>query len=225
MAHEKIGAVIAAAGRGERMRGGDKLFAEIGGRPLIAGTLDAFQRCDAVGDIVLVLSRENMDRGKRLAEGGFWPKLKVICEGGARRQDSVREGLRRLPECQWVIIHDGARPLVTPELIWRGIAEARLTGAAVAAVPVKDTIKRTSPDGMVLDTPARDGLWAVQTPQVFRYDLIVRAHETITEDVTDDASMVERLGIRVKVFTGDYRNIKITTPEDLELVEWLLERR
>lgn len=225
MAHERIGAVIAAAGKGKRMRGADKLFTEIGGKPLIARTLEAFHRCDAVGEIILVLSGENLDRGREMALASHWPKLKAVCEGGARRQDSVREGLRHLSECRWVIIHDGARPLVTPELIRKGIEEAHETGAAIAAVPVKDTIKRASSEGIVLDTPARDGLWAVQTPQVFRYDLIMQAHEMITEDVTDDAAMVERIGGTVKVYPGDYRNIKVTTPEDLVLIEWLLQKR
>ena len=225
MAHERIGAVITAAGKGKRMRGVDKLFTEISGRPLIARTMDAFHRCDAVTEIVLVLSRENIDRGRKLALAGCWPKLKTICEGRARRQDSVREGLKQLSECQWVIIHDGARPLVTPEVIQRGIAEANMTGAAIAAVPVQNTIKRVSSEGIVLETLARDELWAVQTPQVFRYDLIMRAHKTITVDVTDDAAMVERLGNPVKVYPGDYRNIKVTTPDDLALVEWLLQEQ
>ncbi len=225
MASERIGAVITAAGRGERMRGGDKLFVEIGGRALLARTVDTFERCEAISEIVLVLAEENLERGRELTRLNHWSKLKTICAGGQRRQDSVREGLRRLSDCQWAVIHDGARPLVTPELILRGVQKAHQTGAAIAAVPVKDTIKRVSPEGLVMDTPLRDGLWAVQTPQVFRFDLIMRAHETITEDVTDDAAMIERMGGRVSIYMGDYENIKVTTPEDLILVEMILQRR
>ncbi len=164
-------------------------------------------------------------RGQNLAGEHRWSKVSQCCLGGTRRQDSVKEGLRRLTDCRWVVIHDGARPLLDTNLIEKGLAEARENGAAIAAVPVKDTIKTASPDGFVQDTPQRDGLWAVQTPQVFRFDLISRAHEEIPEDVSDDAMMVEKLGHKVKLFMGSYENIKITTPEDLALAAIILRNK
>ncbi|MCL0080495.1 2-C-methyl-D-erythritol 4-phosphate cytidylyltransferase [Dehalococcoidia bacterium] len=218
----KVGAVIAAAGQGQRMSGVDKVFAELGGKPLLARVLDTFQECLVVDEIVLVLGEENLERGRGLVGSHRWPKVTAICPGGERRQDSVKNGLQRLRDCRWVVIHDGARPLVTSDLIERGLAEARESGAAVAAVPVKDTIKRVSRDGWVKETPERDSLWTVQTPQVFLFDLIFRAHQEITEDVSDDATMVERLGHRVKIYRGSYENIKVTTPEDLALAEVIL---
>ena len=124
-----------------------------------------------------------------------------------------------------MVIHDGARPFVTSDLIERGLMESRESGAAVAAVSVKDTIKRVSREGFVRETPERDTLWVVQTPQVFLFDLISKAHEEITEDVSDDATMVEKLGHRVKIYSGLYDNIKVTTPQDLALAEVILRRK
>ncbi|MCL0097330.1 2-C-methyl-D-erythritol 4-phosphate cytidylyltransferase [Dehalococcoidia bacterium] len=221
----KVGAVIAAAGQGQRMSGVDKVFAELGGKPLLARVLDTFQECLVVDEIVLVLGEENLERGRGLVGSHHWPKVTTTCPGGRRRQDSVKNGLQRLRDCRWVVIHDGARPLVTSDLIERGLAEARESGAAVAAVPVKDTIKRVSRDGWVKETPERDSLWTVQTPQVFLFDLIFQAHQEITEDVSDDATMVERLGHRVKIYRGSYENIKVTTTEDLALAEVILRRK
>jgi 2-C-methyl-D-erythritol 4-phosphate cytidylyltransferase/2-C-methyl-D-erythritol 2,4-cyclodiphosphate synthase len=207
------------------MGGVDKIFTELGGRPLLARVLDTFQKCPVVDEIVLMLGEENLERGRELVNIHPWPKVTAICPGGRRRQDSVKKGLQRLRDCRWVVIHDGARPLVAPDLIERGLSEVRESGAAVAAVPVKDTIKRVSPDGFVQETPERDALWAIQTPQVFLFDLIFRAHQEITEDVSDDATMVERLGHRVKIYKGSYENIKVTTPEDLALAEVILRRK
>jgi 2-C-methyl-D-erythritol 4-phosphate cytidylyltransferase/2-C-methyl-D-erythritol 2,4-cyclodiphosphate synthase len=222
---DKVGAVIAAAGQGQRMGGVDKVFAELGGVPLLARVLDTFQECPVVDEIVLVLAEENLERGWGLVGRHRWPKVTTICPGGRRRQDSVKNGLQTLRDCRWVVIHDGARPLVASDLIERGLAEVRESGAAVAAVPVKDTIKMISPDGFVQETPERDTLWTIQTPQVFLFDLIFRAHQEITEDVSDDAMMVERLGHRVRIYRGSYENIKVTTPEDLALAEVILRRK
>jgi 2-C-methyl-D-erythritol 4-phosphate cytidylyltransferase len=147
----------------------------------------------------------------------------VVVPGGARRQDSVRNGLDALGPCDWVAVHDAARPFATRDLLLRTLDAAQPTGAAVAAVPVKDTIKRVR-DGAVLQTLPRAELWAVQTPQVFRADLLARAHHA-TDDATDDAALVERLGIQVRVAQGAYDNIKITTPDDLALAAWLLDQR
>jgi len=235
---EAVGAIVVAAGSGSRMgpstgshpgespaatgRAADKLFAPLGGVPLLARTLQAFQDSPLVGRIVLVLSAANLERGRALAADAGIGKLTTACEGGPRRQDSVRLGLEALSPCDWVLVHDGARPLVTAELIERGLAAARETGAAVAAVPIADTVKQTGPEGTVERTLDRSRLRAAQTPQVFRYDLLLRAHREVTADVTDDAAMLEALGLPVKLFEGSPANIKVTTPEDLRLAQALL---
>ena len=218
---QKVGAIIAAAGKGERMGGTDKMFALLGGKPILARVIDVFNRCQSVGQIVVVVAKQNVVRCQQLVAEQGWPRVTEVCPGGERRQDSVAAGLSRLKDCQWVIIHDGARPLVTEELIQRGLAEARETGAAVAAVPVTDTIKVAGDDRIVRETPSRDTLWAVQTPQVFNFDIITEAYRQASSEVTDDASLVEQLGYKVKLYMGSYDNIKITTPDDLTLAEVL----
>ncbi|MFH1015911.1 MAG: 2-C-methyl-D-erythritol 4-phosphate cytidylyltransferase, partial [Chloroflexota bacterium] len=144
--------------------------------------------------------------------------------GGERRQDSVAAGLKLTGKCDWVVIHDGARPFVTIDLIERGLEAAKETGAAIAAVPVTDTIKEAGEDSIVRQTLPRQNLWAVQTPQVFRIDIITEAYRRARGDVTDDAMLVEQMGHKVKVFMGSYDNIKITTPEDLALAEVLVKK-
>jgi 2-C-methyl-D-erythritol 4-phosphate cytidylyltransferase len=153
-----------------------------------------------------------------------WSKVTDICVGGKRRQDSVAAGLSRLNNCYWVVIHDGARPLLTEDLIRQGLIEAEETGAAVAAVPVTDTIKIIRDDRLVQQTPPRQNLWAAQTPQVFRFDIINEAYHQVKSKVTDDASLVEQLGYQVKLYMGSYDNIKITTPDNLILAEALWQK-
>jgi 2-C-methyl-D-erythritol 4-phosphate cytidylyltransferase len=148
-----------------------------------------------------------------------------ICAGGKRRQDSVRQGLNELDDCDWIIIHDAARPFLTADLIDDGLEAVQTTGAAVAAVPIKDTVKLGGSDMMVSRTLNREELWAVQTPQIFRFDIIAEAHEQVKEDVTDDASMVEQLGRKVRLYMGSYNNIKITTLEDLALAELIAGKK
>jgi len=219
---ESVGAIVAAAGRSERMDGRDKLFTLVGGKPLLVHTISVFHRCRAVDRVVLVLSPENIERGRELvAEAGFG-KVAAICQGGERRQDSVRNGLEALASCQWVVVHDGARPLVTAELIERGLEAAKETGAAIAALPIRDTIKEVEPSGLIGRTISRARLWAAQTPQVFRYDILREAHQRVQGEATDDAALVEKLGYQVKVFEGSPLNIKVTTAVDLALVEALL---
>jgi len=218
-----VGAIIVAAGDSSRMAGADKLFAPLGGMPLLARALRAFQDSPLVERIVLVLSATNLERGRALAEDAGIGKLSAACAGGPRRQDSVRLGLEALGPCDWVLVHDGARPLVTAELIECGLAAARETGAAVPAVPIADTVKLAAADGTVERTLDRDRLWAAQTPQAFRYDLLLRAHREVTAEVTDDAAMLEAVGLPVRLFEGSAANIKVTTPEDLRLAEALLE--
>lgn len=207
------------------MEGVDKLFAEVAGRPLLAHAVAAFEECAGVGRIVLVLSKAKLERGRRLVKEQRFTKVAAVCSGGERRQDSVRLGLEALGECDLVAVHDGARPLATVELIERGIRAARETGAAAPAIPVVDTIKEGGEDGVVVRTLDRSRLWVVQTPQVFRYELLLRAHREITANVTDDAAMVEALRERVRLFEGDRRNVKVTVAEDLAVVEALLVSR
>ena len=222
---ERAGAVIAAGGSSRRMGGIDKIFVPVAGRPLLWHTLAAFQSCGRVDQVVVVLPEAGVQRGLGLvAEGGF-SKVTAVCAGGRRRQDSVSRGLAKLERCDWVVIHDGARPCVTAELVERGLEEARQTGAAIAAVPLTETVKVVDAAGRIEGTPPRESLWAAQTPQVFRFDLLAEAHRRINEDVTDDASMVEALGHRVRVYMGRYDNIKVTTPEDIALAETVLRTR
>ena len=219
---ERVGAVIVAAGRSERMGGVDKLFASLSGQPLLAHVLNVFQNCPRVDEIVLVLGETNLERGKNLLTERSYPKVTDVCLGGARRQDSVLEGLRRLESCSWVLLHDGARPCVTENLIVEGLSAAQETGAAIAAVPATDTIKIVGDSNLIESTPARETLWQAQTPQVFRRDLLLEAYKQVDSDVTDDAALVESLGYRVKVYRGSYDNIKVTSPRDLDIAELIL---
>jgi 2-C-methyl-D-erythritol 2,4-cyclodiphosphate synthase/2-C-methyl-D-erythritol 4-phosphate cytidylyltransferase len=210
------------------MAGLDKQFALAGGRPLLAYTAAVFEKSSLIREFVIVLSPENLERGHELAQAEGWTKLKSLVEGGPRRQDSVWNGLQALAgqAPAWVMIHDGARPFVTDKILVDGLAAARETGACVAAVPVKDTIKRVDPaSGFVQETPPRELLWAIQTPQVFRFDLICQAHlqgQSDGVDVTDDAMMAELAGYPVKVFRAEYTNIKVTTPDDLDQARLIL---
>ena len=218
---EIAGAIIVAAGSGTRMAGADKLFTEVAGQPLLAHAIAPFQECASIERIVLVMASLNLKRGRDLVERYGFTKATALVKGGERRQDSVRLGLEALGGCDYVAVHDGARPLVTPELIARGLEAARETGAAAPALPIADTVKEAGPNGIVLRTLDRSRLWAVQTPQVFRYELLLRAHREITADVTDDAAMVESLGEPVRLFEGSRANIKVTTVEDLTLIKAL----
>jgi 2-C-methyl-D-erythritol 4-phosphate cytidylyltransferase len=218
---EKVGAVIVAAGESRRMGGVDKVFAPLGGEPILMRVIETFQKCKVIAQIVVAVNRKDMEKCRQLVAGGRFDKVTDVCLGGRRRQDSVEAGLKRLKNCDWVVIHDGARPLVTVELIERGLEAARETCVAVAAVPVTDTIKVVGDDEIVMGTPPRQHLRAVQTPQVFHLDIITRAYQKASGDVTDDASLVEQAGYKVKLYMGSYDNIKITTPEDLALAEVL----
>ncbi|MFC1934880.1 2-C-methyl-D-erythritol 4-phosphate cytidylyltransferase [Chloroflexota bacterium] len=222
---QKVGAVIVAAGGSQRMGGIDKLLVQLGGEPLLLHATRPFQESSLVSQVVVVVGSENKERCQYLVAGGEWSKVSDVCLGGERRQDSVAVGLERLERCDWVIIHDGARPLVTVDLIERGLMVAQETGAAVAAVPVTDTIKVAGDDKIVSRTLSRKELWAVQTPQVFRADIMTEAYLKAEGSVTDDASLVEKLGYRVKLYMSSYDNIKVTTHHDLALAELIQSRR
>ena len=171
-----------------------------------------------------LISQQNLEQCQQLVTEQGWYKVANVCQGGRRRQDSVAVGLSRLGHCDWVVIHDGTRPLVTVDLIEQGLEVAKETGAAAAAVPVTDTIKVVGDDIIVHETPPRQNLWAVQTPQIFSLNIITQAYHRANGSVTDDASLVEQLGYKVKLYMGSYDNIKITTPDDMVLGEILLQR-
>lgn len=218
----RVTAVLLCAGRGERLGAAvDKALAPLAGRPLFAWSLEAFERTPAVERIVIVGPVKPMK--ELLAATGRVPaKIAAWCEGGRERQDSVARGLHALPEgTTLVAIHDCARAMVTPELIGRVVADALQHGAAIAAVPMADTLKRGAL-GVVETTVPRQGLWCAQTPQAFRREWIEAAHAAAAHHATDDAALVEALGHRVHLTPGDPLNFKVTTPHDLELAEaWL----
>lgn len=221
----KVGAIIVAAGGSRRMGGVDKVMALLRGKPVLVHVIDTFQKCNSIDQLVVVVNRKNLELCQQLVAEKGWSKVTKVCLGGRRRQDSVAAGLSQLDNCQWVVIHDGARPLVTVDLIERGLGAARETGAAVAGVPVTDTIKMAGNDKIIQETLPRRNLWAVQTPQVFRFDIISQSYSKIKGEVTDDASLVEQLGYRVKLYMGSYDNIKVTTPDDLALAEVLWQKQ
>ena len=221
---KKTGAVIVAAGNASRMGGIDKVMAPLFGEPMIKRTVRTFQQCDAVSEIVIVTREDLITSISQLCAG--YDKVTAVVKGGSSRQESVELGLNTLSnKVKLAAIHDGARPLVTFEVIDRSIRAANTYGAAAPAIPVKDTIK-TVEGGLVLTTPDRSKLRAVQTPQVFDIDLLKGALAKAKQDkaeVTDDCSAVERMGMKVKIVEGDERNIKVTTPMDLKIAEMLLE--
>jgi len=218
---KKVAGILLAAGASTRM-GTDKLWADLCGKPLISWPLQAFATSDAIDELIVAVSSETIERMAHLIdELGIRARLVA---GGARRQDSVRAALDVAADMEWVVVHDGARPLLTAKLIEDGLSAAAVTGAAIAAVPVVDTVKQVQ-DGAVLTTLERDALWAVQTPQVFRTSLLRAAHEASSVDVTDDAALVEALGTPVRVYMGAYENVKVTTPVDLHVAACFIRDR
>lgn len=221
---KRCGAVIVAAGSASRMGGIDKVMASLGGTPMVARTAAAFQNCDAIAEIVIVTRPDLIRPISALCAG--MDKVRAVVAGGSSRQESVWLGLNALSEdIQLAAIHDGARPLISNLVIDRTVRAANSYGAAAPAVPVKDTIKVVK-GGLVEKTPERATLQAVQTPQVFDFDLLRGALKQAEEEkaaVTDDCSAVERLGMKVKIVEGDERNLKVTTPMDLKIAEMLLE--
>jgi len=222
---ETIGVVIVAAGSSRRMNGKDKIMAPLAGKPVLFHVVEPFLKFHRVERVVLVLNRRNLAGVKELLMKYGWDERVVTCLGGKRRQDSVLAGLRKLGKCDWVIIHDGARPRITLDLIRRGLEAARESGAATAAIPVTDTIKLAGTDMVVRWTMPRENLWQIQTPQIFRYDMLMDAFQYNEHDVTDEAQLVELTSGRVKLFMGAYDNIKITTPADLTIAGALLKNR
>lgn len=220
----RCGAVIVAAGSASRMGGIDKVMAPLKGEPMIVHTVRAFQACDAIKEIVIVTRPDLIIPIGDLCHD--MDKVRAVVAGGSSRQESVSLGLNALSEkCKLAAVQDGARPLVTWQLIDRVVRAANSYHAAVPVIPVKDTIKVCNP-GLVISTPDRATLRAVQTPQVFDFDLLRGALKYAFEngkEITDDCSAVELLGMSVKTVDGDERNLKVTTPIDLKFAEMLME--
>lgn len=232
---EKFAAIVLSAGTGSRMKSDiPKQYMDLNGRPVIYYSLKAFEDSD-VDSIVLVTGRDDIEYcRKEIVEKYGFTKVKVIVAGGAERYDSVFEGLKAINDCDYVMIHDGARPMLDSNIIeraWRGAVEYK---ACVVGMPVKDTIRIVGTDGTAISTPDRKSLWQIQTPQAFDYRLIYEAYSKVLADVkagkqkaniTDDAMIVEcASNVKVHMTEGDYHNIKITTPEDIQVAEIFLKK-
>ena len=216
--------VVPAGGRGVRM-GRKKQNIQVGSRPVLRWTLDVLEASGAVEGVVVVVPAEDVQSWRHRLRG--CRKVRAVVAGGRERQESVARGLAAVPStAPWVLVHDGVRPCITPDLVGRVAEAARAHGAAIAALPVAETLKRGA-DGWVKETVPRDGLWTIQTPQGFRAELLREAHRRATVDGilgTDDAALVERLGAPVRLVPGLPGNVKITRPEDLPLARRLLSR-
>ncbi|MCR5837918.1 MAG: 2-C-methyl-D-erythritol 4-phosphate cytidylyltransferase [Lachnospiraceae bacterium] len=219
---EKITAIILAAGNGSRMKSKTKKqYMEINGKPVIAHTLTAFELSE-VDSIILVTGKDEIDSCKEIVEKEKITKVEAIVSGGKERSDSVYEGLKTCTDSDYVLIHDGARPIVTKELIGTCIEKMKEYKACVVGVPVTDTIKIADENENIKSTPDRSTLWSIQTPQCFEYSLVKGAFDKMYNEggvkVTDDAMVVEKYqDKKVKIIMGDYRNIKITTPSDIQI--------
>ncbi len=231
----KTTAIVLAGGSGKRMNSAvKKQFLEIKGRPLLYYSLKAFED-SFIDEVVLVTSEEDKEYcEKEIIEKYGFQKIKKIVPGGKERYHSVANGVMAAGVCDHIFIHDGARPFVTQDMLSRLLEEVKRSGACVAGMPVKDTIKIAGADGFIESTPRRDLVWMIQTPQVFTYELIYKAYNLLLKEetslvkkgitITDDAMVVETLlGEKVKLVEGSYKNIKITTPEDISVAEGFLQ--
>ena len=222
--HDTVAAILLAAGRSQRMGGIDKVWAGLGGRPLLAWPLEMLAALDAVDRIVVVSGEERREQIEALAAGVAPGRDVRWTEGGERRRDSVAAGLAAAPEAAWYLVHDAARPLASVVLAGRVLDAAREAGAAIPGLAVADTVKVVDADGQVTSTLDRAALRAVQTPQAFAGPLLRRAHAAGGDDATDDAQLVERLGEPVVVVEGEPNALKVTTSEDLDRVRSLVEQ-
>lgn len=223
-------AIVLAAGQGKRMNSKvQKQFLELEGKPLVYYSLKCFQDSGLIHEIILVTGAESVSFCKEeIVEKYGLTKVTKVIPGGKERYDSVYQGLLACRDTEYVLIHDGARPFVTEEIIQRGVQGAEKTGACVIGMPSKDTVKIADIQGYVAETPDRSTVWTIQTPQIFEYRLIREAHEKIRcrdmSAITDDAMVVEQeTGVKIALVEGSYKNIKITTPEDLDIAEIFLK--
>ena len=227
---ERNTAIVLAAGQGKRMHSKvQKQFLEIQGYPVLYYSLRCFQESSLIQDIILVTGEESISYCKEeiVKKYGF-TKVSAVIPGGKERYDSVYAGLCECRDCEYVLIHDGARPFVTEEILKRGLQKVKETGACVIGMPSKDTVKLSDEEGYVKETPNRKCVWTIQTPQIFSYSLIREAHDSIRQKdmskITDDAMVAEHeTGVKIRFSEGSYRNIKITTPEDLVVAEAFLK--
>lgn len=225
-----VSVIFPAAGQGKRMGlGFNKIFTEISGNPILIQTLLAFSRCESVDELIVVVDINEMDIIRKVLNKV--PKLKPfkLVAGGSERQYSVYNGLMAInPDTDIVLVHDAARPLISKTVIQNVINEAMISGSAVCAVPVKDTIAETNDLGFIDNVPDRNKVWAVQTPQGFKKEILIKAHQKAQEDNflgTDEASLVRRIPHPVKLVMGDYNNLKVTTPTDLIIAEMLFSKK
>ena len=223
----KVACIVPSAGRGKRLkRREEKTFVKINGKPIIFYTLKALEKAAFIDDIILVVSDRMVDPSLRFVKKYKFKKVSAVVVGGKMRFDSVKNGLAKVRDADIVMVHDGARPFVDTGLVGRVLSAARTSGAALPAIPVTHTLKSVGKGSFVSGTPDRKGIWEAQTPQAFRKSIIVEAYQLKKErKATDDASLAERLGYKVKVVMGSSGNIKITTPEDLEQAKALIKRR
>jgi 2-C-methyl-D-erythritol 4-phosphate cytidylyltransferase len=226
-----VAAIIPAAGEGRRMgRTVPKQFLQIGGREILTRTLEVFEACGAIDDVWVVVAAEQCAPCRRtIVERYGFQKIRGVIAGGATRQESVWRGLQQVADAvTLVVVHDGVRPLVTELLLQQTLEQASRHGAAIAAVPLKDTLKRVSAAGIVEATVPRESLWRVQTPQAFRHALLRRAFQHAWRQglqATDEAGLIEALGYQVQIVPSYEHNIKITTPDDLVFCEMFLRER
>lgn len=224
-------AVVLAAGRGKRMNSRiQKQFMNLGGYPVLYYSMKCFQDSPLIQDMILVAEEEEISycREEIIDKYGL-SKVSAVVPGGRERYDSVYAGLCACRECDYVFIHDGARPFLTEEILQRGMKAVRRTGACAVGMPSKDTVKLKDEDGCIGETPSREKVWIIQTPQIFSYSVILQAYRELQDqdksDITDDAMVVERTGrVSVVLAEGSYRNLKITTPEDLAIAEVFLRQ-
>lgn len=221
----KVACVVPSAGKGSRLNAGkDKPFIKLNGKPLLFHTLSALSQSRLIDDIIVVVSEKNLKACGALVKKYKLNRVRAVVCGGKRRFDSVKNGLAKAENADLVLIHDGARPFVDKKLIRKVILEARSSGAALPAIPSRQTLKKINKNSFVENTPDRKYIWEAQTPQGFRKNLILKAYKMAkNRAATDDAALAERLGHKVKIVKGSYRNIKITTPEDLELAKALMK--
>lgn len=225
-----VSVLIAAAGVGSRMGGNlSKQFINLGNKPVLAHTIEKFEANDYIDEIIIIMKEDDIEYCKnQIVRKYKFRKVSKVIRGGRERQDSVYNGILALnSKTDIVLSHDGARPFVSHRMIEEAIEKTYDQGAAVVGMPVTDTVKIISESGEIETTPKRSLLWAAQTPQAFRKDILVRAYNRAIEDYflgTDDSSLVERIGIAVSMVEGSYSNIKLTTPEDIKIAESIIER-
>ncbi|NQU95981.1 MAG: 2-C-methyl-D-erythritol 4-phosphate cytidylyltransferase [Candidatus Omnitrophica bacterium] len=222
----KVVCIVPSAGKGKRLGSGqDKPFVTLGGKPILANTLEALESCKFIDDIIIVVSGNKLKACSELVKKYKFRKVYAIVRGGKKRFDSVKNGLSKVQNANFILIHDGARPFIDRELMKKVFVAAKKYGAALCATASKQTLKSVSGNLFIKETPERKFIWEAQTPQAFKKDLITKAYKkSKNRNATDDSYLVEKLGHKVKIVKGSYRNIKITTPEDLILARALIKK-